>query len=84
VTSLTLLLLLAVSVVPAGQTFDCTPTRLWDGDGPFWCTDGRRSPEVSTPPIFRQSPRGADALSKVAFPLTLSCRSSSLTTDRSK
>jgi hypothetical protein len=26
------LLLLAVSVVPAGQEFTCTPTHVWDGD----------------------------------------------------
>lgn len=33
-------LLLAASVVPAGQTFDCTPTAVWDGDGPVWCSEG--------------------------------------------
>lgn len=32
--------LLAVSVVPAGQSFDCTPTAIWDGDGPIWCAEG--------------------------------------------
>jgi endonuclease YncB( thermonuclease family) len=32
--------LLAVSVVPADQTFDCTPTAVWDGDGPIWCAEG--------------------------------------------
>jgi len=35
-----LTLLLFASVVPAGQTFDCTPTRVWDGDGPIWCAEG--------------------------------------------
>ncbi len=36
------LLLLAVSVVPAGEEFTCTPTRVWDGDGPVWCAEGPR------------------------------------------
>ncbi len=27
-------------VVPAGQTFICTPTAVWDGDGPIWCAEG--------------------------------------------
>lgn len=35
-----LLLLLAAQVVPAGQNFQCTPTRVWDGDGPLWCAEG--------------------------------------------
>lgn len=30
------------AVVPAGQTFDCTPTHVWDGDGPVWCAEGPR------------------------------------------
>ena len=29
-----------VTVVPSGQSFDCTPTRVWDGDGPIWCQEG--------------------------------------------
>ncbi len=37
-----LALLAAVTVVPAGQTFACTPTRVWDGDGPVWCEEGPR------------------------------------------
>jgi endonuclease YncB( thermonuclease family) len=36
------LLLLAVSFVPAGQEFTCTPVRVWDGDGPVWCAEGPR------------------------------------------
>lgn len=36
------LLLAAAAVVPAGQTFECTPTRVWDGDGPIWCAEGPR------------------------------------------
>lgn len=27
-------------VVPKGQSFDCTPTHVWDGDGPVWCSEG--------------------------------------------
>lgn len=37
--SLTLLLL---SVIPSGQSFVCTPTAVWDGDGPIWCAEGPR------------------------------------------
>src|SRR5688500_14693481 len=28
------------SIVPAGATFICTPTAVWDGDGPVWCAEG--------------------------------------------
>lgn len=35
-----LVLLLATSKIPAGQSFVCTPTRVWDGDGPIWCDEG--------------------------------------------
>jgi endonuclease YncB( thermonuclease family) len=37
-----LLLALAVTVVPAGQTFACTPVAVYDGDGPVWCAEGPR------------------------------------------
>lgn len=30
----------ASQVVDAGQTFTCTPTAVWDGDGPIWCAEG--------------------------------------------
>lgn len=33
-------LLLATTVVPAGQSFSCTPIAVWDGDGPIWCAEG--------------------------------------------
>lgn len=36
------LLLAAATVIPAGQEFTCTPTRVWDGDGPIWCEEGPR------------------------------------------
>ena len=36
------ILLLAAAVIPAGQSFQCTPTRVWDGDGPIWCAEGPR------------------------------------------
>ncbi len=35
-------LLAAVAVIPAGQTFECTPTAVYDGDGPVWCAEGPR------------------------------------------
>lgn len=37
-----LLILSAISVVPNGDTFNCTPTHVWDGDGPIWCAEGPR------------------------------------------
>lgn len=30
----------AAAIVPAGQSFECTPIRVWDGDGPIWCLEG--------------------------------------------
>lgn len=27
-------------VVPSGNSFDCTPISVWDGDGPIWCEEG--------------------------------------------
>ena len=33
-------LLLTVPVIPVGETFTCTPTHVWDGDGPVWCDEG--------------------------------------------
>lgn len=32
----------AAVIVPAGQPFDCTPTAVYDGDGPIWCAEGPR------------------------------------------
>jgi len=32
----------APPVVTAGETFTCTPVRVWDGDGPLWCAEGPR------------------------------------------
>jgi endonuclease YncB( thermonuclease family) len=26
--------------VTSGGSFTCTPTRVWDGDGPIWCAEG--------------------------------------------
>lgn len=34
------MLLLLSAFVAAGQAFTCTPTRVWDGDGPIWCAEG--------------------------------------------
>ncbi|WOK37575.1 thermonuclease family protein [Sphingomonas sp. C3-2] len=36
------LLFAAAAVAPSGETFTCTPTRVWDGDGPIWCAEGPR------------------------------------------
>lgn len=27
-------------IVSDGDTFTCTPTAVWDGDGPIWCAEG--------------------------------------------
>lgn len=27
-------------IVPQGQTFQCQPTAVYDGDGPIWCAEG--------------------------------------------
>lgn len=35
-----ILALLAASIVASGQTFTCTPTHIWDGDGQVWCAEG--------------------------------------------
>lgn len=39
---MSILFVIATLVVPAGETFECTPTRVWDGDGPIWCDEGPR------------------------------------------
>nr|WP_099046535.1 MULTISPECIES: hypothetical protein [Sphingomonadaceae] len=33
---------LFLATVAAGESFDCTPTHVWDGDGPIWCEEGPR------------------------------------------
>jgi len=35
-----ILLLAAATTAPSGDIFTCTPTRVWDGDGPIWCAEG--------------------------------------------
>jgi endonuclease YncB( thermonuclease family) len=35
-----MLLTLVAAVVAAGESFTCTPTAVWDGDGPIWCAEG--------------------------------------------
>lgn len=35
-------LFLSALIVPAGQSFACTPVAVWDGDGPVWCEEGPR------------------------------------------
>lgn len=31
---------ITASIVAAGASFPCTPTHVWDGDGPIWCAEG--------------------------------------------
>ncbi|WP_394653066.1 hypothetical protein [uncultured Sphingomonas sp.] len=31
-----------LDIVAAGLAFTCTPTQVWDGDGPIWCAEGPR------------------------------------------
>jgi len=35
-----MMLAAAASIVAAGASFTCTPTGVWDGDGPIWCAEG--------------------------------------------
>lgn len=30
----------AAPIIPGRQVFACTPTEVWDGDGPIWCAEG--------------------------------------------
>lgn len=32
--------LTALAIVAAGTSFTCTPTAVYDGDGPIWCAEG--------------------------------------------
>lgn len=36
------MILALLQIVASGTTFDCTPIRVWDGDGPIWCAEGPR------------------------------------------
>ena len=35
-------MILFAAALAAGTTFTCTPTHVWDGDGPVWCEEGPR------------------------------------------
>jgi len=35
-----IIVFLLAGVVPSGESFSCTPVRVWDGDGPIWCKEG--------------------------------------------
>ncbi|TKD51541.1 hypothetical protein FBR43_12835 [Sphingomonas baiyangensis] len=37
-----MVLTIFLQVAAAGQSFACTPVRVWDGDGPIWCAEGPR------------------------------------------
>jgi endonuclease YncB( thermonuclease family) len=39
---MSMILALLLAPIPAGQAFECTPVRVWDGDGPIWCAEGPR------------------------------------------
>ena len=39
---MSLLLFAAAAIVPAGETFACTPTHVWDGDGPHFLAGLKR------------------------------------------
>jgi endonuclease YncB( thermonuclease family) len=41
-TLLAMSLIFALQVVTSGLTFTCTPTRVWDVNGPIWCEEGPR------------------------------------------
>lgn len=34
------LLAVTASLIASGVTLPCTPTHVWDGDGPVWCAEG--------------------------------------------
>jgi endonuclease YncB( thermonuclease family) len=36
------MILAPLSIIAAGASFTCTPTAVWDGDGPIWCAEGPR------------------------------------------
>ena len=36
------MLSILVPIIAAGITFECTPTRVWNADGPIWCAEGPR------------------------------------------
>nr|WP_133366487.1 hypothetical protein [Qipengyuania sediminis] len=36
------LLTFMAAAISDGQSFACTPVRVWDGDGPIWCREGPR------------------------------------------
>lgn len=50
------LIILSAAIVPAGQAFECTPIRVWDGDGPIWCAEG---PHVRLSGIAAREMNGA-------------------------
>lgn len=37
---LLIVMALSAAIVPAGTSFRCTPTAVYDGDGPIWCAEG--------------------------------------------
>ena len=35
-----IIVMATAQVIAAGASFTCTPTAVWDGDGPIWCAEG--------------------------------------------
>lgn len=35
-----MLTFITAQIIAVGATFTCTPTHVWDGDGPIWCEEG--------------------------------------------
>lgn len=50
------MILALLGFVAAGQSFTCTPTRIWDGDGPIWCAEG---PRIRLPGIAAREADGS-------------------------
>jgi endonuclease YncB( thermonuclease family) len=64
------MLLTLSAVFAAGQTFTCTPIRVWDGDGPIWCAEGPkiRLAAIATRELKLLNGRVVDAGCNVGHP----------------
>lgn len=43
--------MVAASIVAAGASFTCAPTRVRDGDGPIWCAEGKPNGGGAAPSV---------------------------------
>ena len=57
-----ILALALLAVIPAGQTFTCTPVAVWDGDGPIWCEEGPRIPASPASPLANWTAHAVQAI----------------------